>query len=133
MIACPKCGGHMGKSSPEHTEIECLKCGWSPPMSVKEFERIRDHPTIFGDLRIGQLHITGANYNTVGDAPSVPTSIIIGYKGRRWELTISEAFETDKHGKRITPPAVLSEAEAGIRALFPPPSPPTSPPPPGGA
>lgn len=69
------------------------------------------HPNIFGvdpshpehPFRLAQLHITGASFVTKGDAPSVPTHLIIGYKWRRWELVISDAYETDRHGKRLTP------------------------------
>jgi hypothetical protein len=31
MSTCPKCGGPIGKSSPEHIEVECLRCGWMQP------------------------------------------------------------------------------------------------------
>lgn len=71
--------------------------------------KILDHPTIFGmdpqnperHLRLERLKIRGATYSTIGEAPSAPTEIILGYKGRRWELKISEAYETDRHGKRL--------------------------------
>lgn len=61
------------------------------------------HPVIWGDLSLHQLHITGASYTTKGDAPSVPVHIILGNKNRRWELVISDIYETDKQGKRLTP------------------------------
>jgi len=59
------------------------------------------HPTIFDGASISQLRIRGAAYATHGDAPSVPTRIILGYKTRRWELVIGDVFETDKKGNRL--------------------------------
>jgi len=62
---------------------------------------IPSHPKIFGDLRLDQLRISGAVYHTVGDAPSTPTLIVLANKTRRWELVISDAYETDRKGKPL--------------------------------
>lgn len=64
---------------------------------------IPHHPKIWGDLRLDQLHITGASYATIGDAPSVPTKLILGHKTRRWTLSVVEVVETDKTGTRLGP------------------------------
>jgi hypothetical protein len=85
---------------------------------------IPSHPKIFGDLRLAQLHISGAVYHTVGDAPSTPTLIVLTNKTRRWELVISDAYETDRTGKPInrapqasTPPAQPSHIIAPADVL----------------
>lgn len=82
---------------------------------------IPTHPKIWGDLRLVQLHITGASYITPGDGPSIPNRIILGHKGQRWELVIADVFETDKTGKRITPagdpPAILLPFTERIKKL----------------
>lgn len=77
-------------------------------------------PKLWGDLRLDQLHITGASFEkreTSTGPIMVPTHITFGHKGRRWSLDVTNAYETDRRGKRITP--AISEAEAGIKALFP--------------
>jgi hypothetical protein len=79
-------------------------------------------PKLWGDLRLAQLHITGASFEkreTSTGPIMAPTHLTIGNKSQRWSLDISDAFETDKHGKRLTPgpastpPAIpLAEVEA---------------------
>jgi len=109
MSTCPKCGGPIGKSSPEHTEIECLNYIWMPGIEAL-LTPIPTHPTIFGGLRLIQLHISGAVYHAAGDAPSVPSLIVLTNKTRRWELVISDAYETDRTGKPLNRSPMASTA-----------------------
>jgi hypothetical protein len=66
-------------------------------------------PTIFDGADLGRLKIRGASYKAI-ETPAgrlcVPTHFILGYKWRRWEVTVSDIYETDKYGKRLlTEPA----------------------------
>jgi len=66
-------------------------------------------PTIFDGADLGRLKVRGAAYKAI-ETPAgrlcVPTHFILGYKWRRWEVTVSDIYETDNKGKRLgTEPA----------------------------
>jgi predicted Zn-ribbon and HTH transcriptional regulator len=83
-------------------------------------------PKLWGDLRLAQLHITGASFEkreTSTGPIMAPTHLTIGNKSQRWSLDISDAYETDRKGNRLgvkvvqSPPTSTPTPEERVKEL----------------